>query len=86
MTYNFKNYAIKCDEWSQMEELAKMAEKQGYRNLEMTEDEFHKGYMYFVIMPDFNAYTNVDTATSTETITTFTAFITSHPDYRVEGC
>jgi hypothetical protein len=86
MTYNFKNYAIKCDDWSQMEELAKMAEKQGYRNLEMTEHEFHKGYMYFVIMPDFNAYTNVDTATSTETIIPFTSFITSHPDYRADGC
>ena len=86
MTYNFKNYAIKCNDWSHMKELAKMAEKQGYRNLEMSETEFHSGYVYFVIMPDFNAYTNVDTATSTETITTFTAFITSHPDYRVEGC
>jgi hypothetical protein len=86
MTYNFDNIAIKCDTWQQMERLAEIAEKQGYRSLAMAEDEFHKGYVYFVIMPDFNAYTNADTATSTKTIIPFTAFITSHPDYRADGC
>lgn len=87
MTYNFKNIAIRCDTWQQMERLAEIAEKQGIRSLAMSKVDFlYKGYVYFVIIPDFNAYTNVDTATSTETVTPFTTFITSHPDYSVEGC
>ena len=86
MTYNFDNIAVRCNTWQQMERLAEIAEMQGYRNLEMAEYEFNKGYVYFVIIPSFNAYTNFDMATEAETIIPFTTFITSHPDYSVEGC
>lgn len=87
MTYNFKNYAIKCDDWSQMKELAKMAEKQGYGTPRYlySEVDFSHGMEYFVI--DGNEYANVaQHHLRNVSITTFTAFITSHPDYRVEGC
>jgi len=86
MTYNFDNIAIKCDTWQQMQQLKEIAERQGYKNMAMCETQFNTGYVYFVIIPDFNAYTNMDTVISTETEISFTTFITSHPDYHADGC
>jgi len=87
MTYNFDNIAISCDTWQQMERLAEIAEKQGYGTPRYlySEVDFSHGMEYFVI--DGNEYANVAVHhLRNVSIIPFTTFITSHPDYSVEGC
>jgi thiamine pyrophosphate-dependent acetolactate synthase large subunit-like protein len=84
MTYNFDNIAIRCDTWQQMERLAEIAEKQGIQTCTylFNEQTFNDGHKYFLVNLGYYAncgYVGVEKVT-------FTTFITSHPDYRVEGC
>lgn len=84
----FTNKAIKCDTWEQMEHLARIAEDQGYRPIGFEKSDFDKRDLkYFIALKlSFgNAYTN-GIPNRGETITTYTTFINSHPDIRVEGC
>jgi len=78
MTYNFKNYAIKCDEWSQMEELARVAVKQGAttENILFSLQDFEEGHVYFVL--ETGTYLNVPPHlidTDYSNLTTFKIFI-----------
>lgn len=85
MTYNFENVAIRCDTWQQMERLAEIAEKQGYKVLYLNRKYFWDGCNLFrknTIHPFYSNYPNIYEAP----IIPFATFINSHPDYRVEGC
>lgn len=85
MTYNFDNIAIKCNTWQQMERLAEIADRQGYyKSVLFGEEYFNDGDVYFMLNTS-NHYIN-DIPFNSDNIITFTTFITSHPDYRVEGC
>ena len=81
MTYNFKNYAIKCDEWSQMEELARIAESMGYIPALFGQGShtFENGYNVFMVcVCDFikSSFSNWDTsAIEEETVISFHDFI-----------
>lgn len=79
----FKNKAILCDTWEQMEHLARIAEEQGYMPLGFSEIYFENDMAYFIV--DGWEYTNTY-GTDGYTITTYTTFINSHPDISVEGC
>ena len=86
MTYNFDNIAISCDTWQQMERLAEIAEKQGAKTQEWaySKTRFNNGHCIFVNRGYL--YFSTDFKMPSETGYTFTTFITSHPDYSVEGC
>lgn len=71
----FQNTAIKCDTWEQMESLASIAEKQGYRPFSISERLFKSGCNYFGIAHEF--YTCADYGGDGYTITTYTTFINS---------
>lgn len=86
MTYNFQGYAIKCNTWQQMQQLKEIAERQDKTTQKWaySKDLFDKGYCYFVTHNYL--YFCSDHKLSTETEISFTSFITSHPDYRADGC
>lgn len=89
--YNFQNYAILCENWQQMLHLAKLAKKQGYKTDKVLfcKDDFCNDHAYFVI--EDNEFLNVTEKmvdlhkVMPYTKLTYTSFINSHLDIRVEG-
>jgi hypothetical protein len=86
MTYNFHNLAIKCDTWQQMQQLKEIAERQGSKTqgFAYSKRRFYEGCRYFVVLDYFHFC--FSSKSSKETEISFTTFITSHPDYRADGC
>lgn len=87
---NFQNVAIKCDTWEQMQHLARIAEQQGLTWISCPWHTFEAGYVYVMRCSEYlgrdliSNYQQSDIESETET--TYTTFINSHPDISVEGC
>lgn len=80
---NFTNKAIKCDTWQQMQELARIAEGQGYMPFGFSQIYFEHEMVYFIV--DGLEYTNTYDIDG-YTITTYTEFINQSDTPSVYGC
>ena len=86
--YNFNGVAIECSTWSEMQQLAVIAEGMGYKADpdHYNEHDFAAGARYFALYTR-TTYCNAGDVEPNEIATTFSQFINQpSPDDRVYGC